>query len=216
MIRQFIETLGLSTEKFQLFLKNGGLDPGPIDGIWGSKTEQAGREFFAVIVKETEQGSGKPWTHLMIHCAASRPSLDVTPEHIRKWHIEGRGWSRVGYSHLFRRSGQMDILIPYDRDDQIDSWEISNGARAWNGFTKHICYAGGVKESDGKTPEDNRTSEQRAAMDCLVKVLIMLYPDIKLIGHNQVANKACPSFDVPTWAREIGISEKNIDSKIYR
>lgn len=145
----------------------------------------------------------------MIHCSDTPDHYEVTPEHIRKWHIQERGWSRVGYSMLIERSGKLDILIPFDRDDVIDSWEISNGARGWNGRTKHICYAGGAYGID------NRTDEQVVVMAAVVRMLVMLYPDIKLIGHNQVSTKYCPSFDVPAWAREIGILPKNIDDKTY-
>ncbi|MFA6729078.1 MAG: lysozyme, partial [Prevotella sp.] len=28
---------------------------------------------------------------------------------------------------------------------------------------------------------------------------------VKIIGHNQVAAKACPSFDVKMWLKSIGI-----------
>jgi len=205
--KSLFEFTGTDIYSVQTYLKTNGFYNLDIDGECGKNTKNALKEYFS----ENKEPS---WTHLMIHCSATPEGRDVTPEDIRKWHIVGRGWSRVGYSHLFGIDGQMDILIPYDRDDVIDSWEISNGASGWNGKTKHICYAGGMDRENEK-PKDTRTTPQLAAMSTLIKTLIMLYPDIKLIGHNQVAAKACPSFDVPTWAREIGISEKNIDSKKY-
>jgi len=149
------------------------------------------------------------FTHLMIHCSDTPASFDVTPKHLEQWHIKERGWSRVGYSLLFERSGYMDILIPFDRDDVIESWEISNGARGWNGRTKHMCWAGGANN------EDNRTDGQRVAMATVAQILVMQYPDLKLIGHNQVSKKYCPSFNVPVWAESMGFLPHNIDYKHY-
>ena len=149
------------------------------------------------------------FTHLMIHATDTPASFDVTPEHIRKWHIEENGWSRVGYSMLIERSAKLDMLIPFDRDDVIESWEISNGARGWNGRTKHLCWAGGASNID------NRTDSQKAVLAAIAEFIVMFYPDVKLIGHNQVSEKDCPSFYVPTWAESIGISPKNIDYKQY-
>jgi N-acetylmuramoyl-L-alanine amidase len=153
-------------------------------------------------------------THLMIHCSDTPSTFFVERSDIEQWHIKERGWSKVGYSTLFLRDGSTDILIPWDRDALIDWDELSNGASGWNGTAKHFCYAGGRGKNGGA--EDNRTGGQHAAMEAPVKLFLMLWPDVKLIGHNQVNKvKYCPSFDVPAWAKSIGISEKNIDPKIY-
>ncbi len=150
------------------------------------------------------------WTHLMIHCADTPSDFDVKPHHIEKWHLKERGWKKVGYSILFERSGKTDILIPFDADDDIDAWEISNGAAGWNGHARHICYAG------GKGNIDDRTEGQKYAMEATIKLLLMLQPNIKIIGHNQVnKHKYCPSFNVPKWCINIGIPTKNIDFKNY-
>lgn len=149
------------------------------------------------------------FTHLMVHCSDTPKGRQVKREDIEKWHLQERGWSRVGYSALFEINGNLDILIPFDRDDVIESWEISNGARGWNGRTRHICYAGG-------RGGDTRTGAQMIAMETFVKMHVMLWPDVKLIGHNQVnSGKNCPGFDVRDWAYEIGIADKHIDYSIY-
>lgn len=149
------------------------------------------------------------WTHLMIHCSDTPASMNVTPDHIEQWHIKERGWSRVGYS-IFIGLYNVWVMIPFDRDDVIDSWEISNGARGWNGRTKHICYAG------GKGNKDTRNGFQFGALEATVKTILTLYPGIKVIGHNQVnAHKYCPSFNVPLWCQNIGVNDSNIDYNNY-
>lgn len=153
------------------------------------------------------------FTHLMWHCSATRRGQWIDRSHIEQWHIKGRGWSRVGYSGLVLLNGAFDILIDHDKDDIIESWEISNGARGWNGRTKHLCYIGGVESS--REPADTRTITQERVMEAITKMYVMLWPDIKVIGHNQVSRKDCPSFNVSEWAKIIGISEKNIDRRNY-
>lgn len=149
----------------------------------------------------------------MWHCTATPYDRYVDRFHIRQWHIVERGWSRVGYSGLVLLDGTFDVLIPHDKDDVIDSWEISNGARGWNGRTKHLCYVGGI--GIGGRASDTREKAQLAVMAAVTKLYVMLWPDIKVIGHNQVSPKACPCFDVPSWCREIGLLKKNIDTRAY-
>ena len=33
------------------------------------------------------------------------------------------------------------------------------------------------------------------------------FPGVRIVGHNQLAAKACPSFDVPEWLESIGIKQ---------
>ena len=44
-------------------------------------------------------------------------------------------------------------------------------------------------------------------MEKYVKDFHAAHPKVKIIGHNQIAAKACPSFDVPAWLHEIGINQ---------
>lgn len=154
------------------------------------------------------------WTHFMLHCSDTPSEFDVKRHHLEKWHLIERKWSRLGYSMLWERSGELDLLIPWDKDDVIESWEISNGAAGWNGRTKHGVYAGGQGKFGG--PEDNRTDEQKASMSTSIKMLIQYHPKIKIIGHYQVnRHKYCPSFNVADWCASIGIPEENIDRHQY-
>jgi N-acetylmuramoyl-L-alanine amidase len=157
-------------------------------------------------------------THLFIHCSATYQGQNWKADDIKRWHTApkekgGRGWRKSGYSDVILLDGTVETLHDFDADDYVESWEITNGARGWNGRSRHWCYIGGL-DKNGR-PADTRTPEQRMVMAAMIKMHIRMTPDIKIIGHNQVAAKACPSFDVPTWLREIGIPEKNIDDKNY-
>lgn len=153
------------------------------------------------------------WSHLMVHCSKTKLSFGCNPGHIEEWHLSK--WNQVGYSMFIEKDGTQTIMVGFDRDDLVDKWEITNGAYGWNGMAKHICLAGGVLE-DGKDG-DTRTKAQKIVLENTVKMLVMLWPEIKLIGHNQVdRNKPfCPGFDIPTWSSNIGLPTKNIDSNTY-
>lgn len=127
--------------------------------------------------------------------------------------LHGRGWQQVGYRHLIDLQGKIHDLIEYNDDAWLTGNEITNGAAGWNGNTIHFCYAGGTDAN--LKALDTRTERQRESMAILVCRYIQQYPDIKLIGHNQVAAKACPSYDVPAWAAAIGIPEKNIERRRF-
>lgn len=151
---------------------------------------------------------------LILHCTATPEGRKVTKEDIIKWHTSpvaqgGRGWSRAGYSDMIDLDGSIVNITPYDNDDDIEAWELTNGAVGTNQFSRHIVYVGGVEKA-GKIAKDTRTNEQKLAMANYVKQVVNAYPNILIAGHNQFAAKACPSFDVVEWCKSIGIPSKNI------
>jgi N-acetylmuramoyl-L-alanine amidase len=151
---------------------------------------------------------------LILHCTATPEGRKVTKEDIIKWHTSpvekgGRGWSRPGYSDMIDLDGSIVNITPYDNDDDIEAWELTNGAVGTNQFSRHIVYVGGVEKA-GKRAKDTRTNEQKLAMSNYVKQVVNAYPNILIAGHNQFAAKACPSFDVVEWCKSIGIPSKNI------
>ena len=150
--------------------------------------------------------------YLVLHCTATPEGREVSSDEIRAWHTRpvckgGRGWKQVGYTDLIHLDGAIERLVGNNEDANVDAWEITNGAKGYNSVSRHIVYAGGLA-SDGKITKDTRTKAQKEAMEAYVKDFHKLFPDVTIIGHNEVAAKACPCFDVQEWLKEIGINNK--------
>lgn len=155
----------------------------------------------------------KEYKYLIIHCSATPELREVRPADIIRMHTApapaGRGWKTVGYSRFITLDGEVHALLAYDEDKWIEANEITNGAAGYNSVSRHICYAGGMSK-DMKAAKDTRTPAQTAALTEYVKEQIRLHPAIKVLGHNQVSSKACPSFSVPQFLKSIGVHERNI------
>lgn len=154
--------------------------------------------------------------YLVIHCTATQEGRELTAADIIKMHTspppKGRGWKQVGYSDMIHLSGLITNLVPYNEDDIVQPREVTNGALGLNGVARHVVYVGGV-ETDGKTPKDTRTTQQLLALRNYVYHVIFAHPGIEILGHNEVAAKACPCFSVPVWLKTIGVEDKNIYKK---
>lgn len=164
----------------------------------------------------------KALKYLVIHCTATPEGRDVTGADIRRMHTApkssgGRGWKQVGYTDVIRLDGKVERLVDNNEDCYVDPWEVTNGAKGYNSVSRHIVYAGGCDKS-GK-PKDTRTAAQKAAMAKYVHDFHAKHPDVKIVGHRDLSPdlngngiiepdewlKACPSFDVAAWLKEIGI-----------
>ena len=154
----------------------------------------------------------KPLQYLVIHCTATPEDNEVSSEQIRHMHTDpvskgGRGWKQVGYTDMIHLDGRVERLVNNNEDANVDPWEITNGAKGYNAISRHIVYVGGVDANDVKKAVDTRTPKQKEALKHYVLDFHKRFPKVKIIGHNQIANKACPSFDVPKWLKEIGINQ---------
>ena len=124
---------------------------------------------------------------IVVHCAATPEGRDVSTEEIRQWHLD-RGWSDIGYHFVVELDGTVGDGRALERA----------GAHA-SGYNKNsigVCYVGGV-DSDME-PKDTRTEEQKESLVELLTRLMYEYPDAQIIGHCDVSEKACPSFDAKT------------------
>ena len=149
--------------------------------------------------------------YLVIHCTATPEGRKVTSDQIRAWHTSpvskgGRGWKQVGYTDMIHLDGTVERLVENNEDARVDPWEITNGAAGYNSVSRHVVYVGGCA-ADGKTPKDTRTLQQKDALTKYVKHFHIKHPLVKIIGHREVAAKACPSFDVQVWLKSIGINQ---------
>lgn len=155
--------------------------------------------------------------YLVIHCTATPEGCDVTSAQIRRWHTSpvsagGRGWKQVGYTDLIHIDGTVERLVNNNEDANVDPWEITNGAKGYNSVSRHVVYAGGCPQKSvpdwQHKAKDTRTAAQKAALASYVIDFHRRFPAVKIIGHNEVAAKACPSFDVQAWLKEIGIEQR--------
>ena len=159
--------------------------------------------------------------NLVIHCLATPEGKHFTKDDVIRWHTSpvvqgGRGWKKPGYGDMLYLDGKLVNLVPFDTDDFIDLWEISNGVQGMNGNSRHIAYVGGMDKENIRS-KNTLTAEQSKSLETYCKYMILRHPDILILGHNEAPNahgKACPSFSVSEWCRSVGIPEKNIYNKI--
>ena len=123
---------------------------------------------------------------IIIHCSATREGQDISVNTIRKWHVEGRGWSDIGYHFYIDINGE----IKKGRDIA----KIGAHCSGHNRNSIGLCYCGGVEE-DGKTPKDTRTETQKQSLLAVLRTLKAMYPEAIIYSHNEFANKAWPSFN---------------------
>lgn len=124
---------------------------------------------------------------IIIHCSATAAGQRVTVEQIRGWHT-ARGWSDIGYHYVIYLDGSVHVGRPLTK--------IGAHTKGHNHDSIGICYIGGVDANDINKAQDTRTHEQKVALRALVNGLKGIYPSATIHGHNEFANKACPSFDV--------------------
>ena len=132
----------------------------------------------------------KETNKIIIHCAATKPSMDIGIEEITKWHIQ-RGFSGCGYHYVIKRDGAIET----GRAEE----DIGAHAYGHNSDSIGISLVGGLSE-DGKS-EANYTDEQWSMLRELVEELIEKYPDVEVIGHNDVSKKDGPCFNVKEWRK---------------
>lgn len=132
--------------------------------------------------------------NIILHCTATPQSAKV--DSIQRYWREHLKWKSPGYHWLISKDGTAHNLATDDK--------ICNGVAGHNSTAIHISYIGGVDDS-GK-PVDNRTALQRSVMEELVRLYIKKYPGAAVKGHNDFTKmKACPSFKVSDWLKEIGL-----------
>jgi N-acetylmuramoyl-L-alanine amidase len=128
-------------------------------------------------------------THLFVHCTATQPDAKVSS--ILKYWKEKMKWSSVGYHIILPQEG-FTVLSDFNG--------ITNGVQGYNSIGVHISYIGGIDKA-GKAL-DTRTASQARLIRVFIEEMVKRFPKIKVLAHNEVSNKACPSFKVKDAYKE--------------
>lgn len=136
---------------------------------------------------------------LVVHCSATRPSMDIGADWINREHLK-RGFKptptspAIGYHKVIRRDGTVENGRPEER--------IGAHAEGYNADSLAVCLIGGVRE-DGKTPENNFTPAQFESLKSVLRDWIRRYGSVEIVGHRDLPGvaKACPCFSVPDWLK---------------
>lgn len=123
---------------------------------------------------------------VILHCSDTIEGAHIDVDTIRQWH-KARGWNDIGYHYVI----YLDGTIHKGRDLDI----VGAHCRGNNKDSIGVCYIGGRSAKENK-PADTMTAEQELGWLQLWYALKTLFGNIKLHGHNEFSEKACPSFDV--------------------
>lgn len=139
-------------------------------------------------LQDMDKLEGRDVDLLIIHCTATKPSQDIGVDEVDVWH-RANGWAGCGYHAVIRRNGVIEGGRALGT--------VGAHAQGYNSRSVGVSLVGGINENGN--PEDNFTTAQMASLRTYVAEFLTKAPDAKVIGHNQVSSKACPSFDVQAW-----------------
>ena len=133
-------------------------------------------------------------SEIILHCSATREGKAFTVSDIDRWHRE-RGWKGCGYHYVITLDGKVE----QGRPEQV----VGAHCTGRNSESIGVCYIGGC-DMVGKS-KDTRTPEQKRAMVTLVRQLMQTHgigiEDVRC--HNEFSSKACPSFSIEKFRKEL-------------
>jgi N-acetylmuramoyl-L-alanine amidase len=133
-------------------------------------------------------------SEIILHCSATREGKAFTASDIDRWHRE-RGWKGCGYHYVITLDGKVE----QGRPEQV----VGAHCTGRNSESIGVCYIGGC-DMVGKS-KDTRTPEQKKAMVTLVRQLMQAHgigiEDVRC--HNEFSSKACPSFSIEKFRKEL-------------
>lgn len=146
---------------------------------------------------------------IIVHCLAvapdwmaGRPLAEKLAE-VTRWHTapkpHGRGWKAVAYARIIDRDGSSINGRDMDGDgDPFD--EIGAHAAGHNAKSVGVALVGGLGSHERDDFFKHFTPAQDAALVAVIREIeAYAGKPLKVIGHNQIAAKACPGFQVPVW-----------------
>jgi len=123
---------------------------------------------------------------IILHCTATPSWREVSVDEIRRWHVEGNGWSDIGYHYVILLDGTVARGRPLD--------VAGAHVKGHNKDSIGVVYVGGTDVTG--QPQDTLNSNQLFGLYKVVTSLRNLFGPLTLHGHNEFSDKACPSFIV--------------------
>lgn len=133
-------------------------------------------------------------TEIIVHCSDTPAGRDDRAADIRRWHVDGNGWTDIGYHYVVCLDGSVEA----GRDPSFPGAHCTGH----NAQSIGVCYVGG-RDAETCKPADTRTDEQKRSLVLLLGYLRTKYPDAKIYGHRDFARKACPCFDAKTEYQDL-------------
>lgn len=115
----------------------------------------------------------------ILHCSDSNIKSHDNIITIREWHLE-RGFNDVGYHFFIRSNGQIELGRSLEKTGAHCKGQNKNSIG--------ICL-------HGKNLDDF-THQQFKSLRKLLEVLILIFPELTVHGHNEFSEKECPVFNV--------------------
>ena len=128
---------------------------------------------------------------IILHCSATIEGKYYNAKDINKWHLQ-KGWSGIGYHYVILLDGTIEKGRAIEK--------IGAHTKGHNSTSIGVCYIGGLGVD--KKAKDTRTDNQIASILGLLDKLKNDYPGVTIHGHNEFANKECPSFNVNEWLKK--------------
>lgn len=165
------------------------------------------------IVKPTSNPSYVPRqiAYIMLHTSATPERMDFGVDKLISFFLNNLKWNKPGYHFYITKDGVIHQLVSIPKDGLLRWENLAWGEPSVNYNAIHVCYEGGLRDiNNTMTPADTRTEAQKKSMEMIVKYLLEIFPRTKVLGHNQMRNKACPCFFVPKWAASVNINKDRI------
>jgi N-acetyl-anhydromuramyl-L-alanine amidase AmpD len=120
---------------------------------------------------------------VFLHCSASDNPAHDDVEVMRDWHVNGNGWSDVGYHFFIKKDGTVQPGRPLSRTPAAQA--------PYNSGTIAICCHG--------LKEEKFTRAQYEAVIALCKEIDQAYGhEVSFHGHCEVSPKSCPVYPYKT------------------
>lgn len=131
---------------------------------------------------------------IIVHCSDTPEGRNDKAEDIRRWHVNGNGWSDIGYHYVVDLDGTIELGRPI---------ELAGAhATGHNANSVGVCYVGG-RDAQTKGAKDTRTDAQKVSLRVLLQHLRARFPEARIIGHCNVSHKPCPCFDAKNEYKDL-------------